>query len=286
MDKEKTCENFFEGRNKIKRLEIVFGSSNWGEKGYFGFGDLIRILNIFLNLESEETVIRSSSNLFSLFEELVSNRELVHLYQTEPSCNSNFVKLIKSSGEIKTINFDVIFTNNGKVTKNETFSLEDKIIRELREFQINFGFSTHSNNENTKLSIFFGTNPDFLYKAPTLDFQKRMAKFFMSLYPTNVYGSLTILETIRAVKNSKVCITVVNSVPHICSLVRIPHIVLSGPSAYQQDIFFKRNKVIISDKACDFRPCYSAIGDGFCGGCMDNFDLETINVELKKLVNF
>ena len=69
-------------------------------------------------------------------------------------------------------------------------------------------------------------------------------------------------------------------------LVRIPHIVLSGPSAYQQDIFSKRNKVIISDKACDFRPCYSAIGDGFCGGCMDNFDLETINVELKKLVNF
>ena len=53
---KKTCENFFE-ENKMAELGC-FWLSNWGEKGYFGFGDLIRILNIFLNLESEETVIR------------------------------------------------------------------------------------------------------------------------------------------------------------------------------------------------------------------------------------
>ena len=234
----------------------------------------------------EEIIIRSSPNLTSLLEELVSDRESVHLCETEPTCNSNLVKVLQENGEINLIDVDAIFLKNGKITKNETFSLEDKIIDKLRKHGAKFSLSTFNNVEKTELALFFGTNPHFLYKAPTFDFQKKMAKFFTSLYPTNVYGSLGILETIRAVKNSKVCITVVNSVPHICSLVGVPHIVLSGPSAYQRDMFFKRSKVLISGKDCDFRPCYSVNGDGFCGGCMDNFDFETINLELKRLVNF
>ena len=231
-------------------------------------------------------IIHSSQKLFGLLEELLSEKKSVHLCHINHSCRSNFVKFLQPSGEFKILDFDKIFSKNGKITKNDTFSLEDKIITELKPYEIKFSLPTYYSYEKKEIALFFGTNPEFLYKAPTLDFQKKMAKFFMGLYPTSVYGSLGIMETIQAVKNAKVCITVVNSVPHICALFGVPHIVLVGPSAYQQDIFFKKSKVLVSGKDCDFRPCYSANGDGFCGGCMDNFDFETINLELKRLVNF
>jgi hypothetical protein len=252
----------------------------------FGIGDLFRVLTVVDLFETAGVHVICDDSVKAALQ-LIETEQGIKKYifekPSEVKLSIGFENEIPINCEVDRFLYlkDILCESPSGLFKSDTEKLEFKLINFLDPIFIRK--SKEQNNillnlqSGDSINCFYGTHSSWGIKQIPSYLESNIVAQLQNKYQVGVHYKINLEDIVKVVLQSKLVISIVNTVPHICRLLRTHCLVLSGPTRFSTEwdsaeyIRFQ-----YPEKKCEYRPCNNPMGID-CSGCMQYINTNAIS---------